>query len=113
MNQRPYDKADAMAVAGFVCGVIGCITMCMGVSAIFFGALALFFGLLARGDSIRINKKSRAAVILGIISMIAGAAICARTAYVFVSEYGTIENAVNSFLEIYNETYEELYNSFY
>lgn len=113
MNQRPYNKADAMAVAGFICGIIGCVTMCIGVSAIFFGALALFFGLLARGKSIGISPKSRAAVILGVIAMIAGTAICARSIYVFINEYGTIENAINAFMEIYNETYERIYNSYY
>lgn len=113
MNNRNYDKKDALALAGFVCGVIGCVTMCMGVSAIFFGALALFFALLSRGNGKLLTSKSRAAAILGIISIIAGVAICAHTMYTFIAEYGTIENAVSEFMNIYNEAYDRIYGSMY
>lgn len=113
MNNRNYDKRDALALAGFVCGVIGCVTMCIGVSAIFFGALALFLALLGRGADKVFSSKSKAAAILGIIAMIAGAFICARTWYVFITEYGTLENAISEFMKIYNQTYEKVYESMY
>lgn len=113
MNNRNYDKRDALAVTGFICGVIGCVTMCFGVSAIFFGALALFFALLGRGADRVFSSKSKAAAILGIIAMIAGAIICARTWYVFITEYGTLENAIAEFMKIYNEAYDNMYNVMY
>lgn len=114
MNPKVYNKADSLAVAGMVCGIIGCVTMYVGVSAIFFGSLSLILGLLARGNTVRImNRRTRAAVILGTIAILAGIAICARTTYVFFAEYGTIENAFNEFMKVYNESYQRMYDSLY
>ncbi len=113
MNNRMQNKGDAFAIAALVSGIFGCIFMCSVVLGVFFGSLGIIFALLARGNNLKLVPPYRAGFILSIIGMVASIIICLFGIHNMITTYGSIDNAIQEFMNTLNETSLRMYGMTY
>lgn len=77
------------------------------------GALAIVFALLSRGGQMNFSKKSKAALFLGIFAIIFTTVMTVSAVYITIQEYGSIENVLREYCNMFGYDFEELYGNMF
>ena len=73
------------------------------------GALAIVFALLSRGGQMNFSKKAKLGLSLGIFAIIFSTILTIGGLYIAIEEFGSIENMLREYCNMYNLDFEELY----
>ena len=99
-----------MEVASLVLGIISISTCTCLYTGIICGALAVMFALLSRGGQLRLSPRANIGLWLGIVAT--GALYI--FAYVFaISQYGSLENLLRAYCDMYGIDFEAMYGDYY
>lgn len=71
------------------------------------GALAILFALLSRGGQMKMSTKAKVGLILGIIAILLSTFLTILGIYVAIEMYGSIENALREYCNMYGLDFEE------
>ena len=77
------------------------------------GALAIVFALLSRGGQMNFSKKSKAALFLGIFAIVFTTIMTVSAVYITIQEYGSIENVLREYCNMFGYDFEELYGNMF
>lgn len=96
-------RAQGMAIASLVMGILSLLTCCCIYSALPFGALGIIFALLSRGGEQKLDTKGIVGLVLGIAGL-----LCAILVFVLMFVY-TINfyGGLDGFMQYYNELMEQ------
>lgn len=111
VRQVNTKRSQGMEVASLVLGIISTCT-CL-YTGIICGALAVMFALLSRGGQLRLSPRANIGLWLGIAGIVATGALYIF-AYVFaISQYGSLENLLRAYCDMYGIDFEAMYGDYY
>ena len=76
-------------------------------------ALAIVFALLSRGEQMNFSKKSKGALILGVFAIIFTTVLTVGAVYISIEEFGSLENVLREYCNMYGLDFEELYGNMF
>ena len=74
-----------------------------------FAALAIVFALLSRGGQMKMSRKSKFSLAVGVFAIIFTTVLTIAAVYITIQEYGSIENVLREYCNMYGYDFEELY----
>ena len=77
------------------------------------GALAIVFALLSRGGQMKMSPRAKLGLILAIFSIILTTVVTIGSVYIALEEYGSFENILREYCNMYGLDFEELYGEMF
>lgn len=106
-------RSEGMEVAALVLGIISLSTCSCLYTGIICGALAVMFALLSRGGQMRLSPRAKTALWLGIAGMVVTTALYVF-AYIFaINQYGSLENLLRAYCDMYGIDFESMYGDYF
>ena len=111
MNYTPMPnrRNQAMETAAFILGIISIASGCCIYSALLCGALAVILALLSRGGERTLSRRALIAMLLGIAGLTITITLYVLTYFAAIEIYGSIENLLRAYCDMYGLDYELLY----
>jgi len=97
----PPKKANGLAIASLVCGILSLIMCCLGIG-LPLGALAILFAILTRHKGQSMNTMSISGIITGALGLFMGLAFTLYSLYLFTDPYFQ-RGMYDSFESVYGE----------
>lgn len=82
----PPKKANGLAIASLVCGILSLIMCCLGIG-LPLGALAILFAILTRRKGQSMNTMSLSGIITGALGLFMGLVFTLYSLYLFTDPY--------------------------
>lgn len=108
--QKPVNYFEIASWAFAVAALFSCLFFYISYIC---GALAIVFALLSRGGQMNFSKKSKAALFLGIFAIIFTTVMTVSAVYITIQEYGSIENVLREYCNMFGYDFEELYGNMF
>ena len=113
VRQVNTNRSQGMEAASLVLGIISISTCTCLYTGIICGALAVMFALLSRGGQLRLSPRANVGLWLGIAGIVATGALYVF-AYVFaISQYGSLENLLRAYCDMYGIDFEAMYGDYF
>jgi len=77
------------------------------------GALAIVFALLSRGGQMKMSPRAKLGLILAIFAIILTTVVTIGSVYIALEEYGSFENILREYCNMYGLDFEELYGEMF
>ena len=77
------------------------------------GALAIVFALLSRGGQMKMSPRAKLGLILAIFAIILTTVVTISSVYIALEEYGSFENILREYCNMYGLDFEELYGEMF
>lgn len=77
------------------------------------GALAIVFALLSRGAQMKMSPKAKLGLAIGIFAIILTTVLTVGAVYIAIEEYGSIENILREYCNMYGLNFEEMYGDMF
>ena len=105
-TRKPINIFESASLALATAAVFTCLFF---YASYILGALAIVFSLLSRGGQMKLSTKAKFGLSLGIFAIIFTTILTIGGLYIMVEEYGSIENILREYYNMYNLDFEELY----
>ena len=113
VRQVNTKRSQGMEVASLVLGIISISTCTCLYTGIICGALSVMFALLSRGGQLRLSSRANIGLWLGIAGIVATSTLYIF-AYVFaISQYGSLENLLRAYCDMYGIDFEAMYGDYF
>ena len=113
VRQVNTKRSQGMEVASLILGIISISTCTCLYTGIICGALSVMFALLSRGGQLRLSSRANIGLWLGITGIVATGALYIF-AYVFaISQYGSLENLLRAYCDMYGIDFEAMYGDYF
>lgn len=100
-------QLNMFEAASLVLGIGAIVSCTCFYGAYIMGAMAILFALLSRGGQMKMSTKARLGLILGIAAIILTTVVTIGALYISIEEYGSIENALREYCQMYGLDFEE------
>ncbi len=101
-----------MANASLILGVLAIATVIFVYTPLIFGGISIVLGLLSRGGAPKCNSQSKTGILISICALVILAAIFAFVFHFIFTEYGSIQEFYNDYMEKYTYTMNQLLNEY-
>lgn len=112
---RPYPKTPVnfFETASWVLAIGAILSCTCFYGSYILGALAIVFALLSRGGQMKLSPKAKLGLILGIFAIILTTVVTIGAFYIAIEEFGSIENILREYCNMYGYDFEELYGDMF
>lgn len=112
---RPYPTkpVNFFETASWVLAIAAVLSCTCFYGSYILGALAIVFALLSRGGQMKMSPKAKLGLILGIFAIILTTVVTIGAIYIAIEEYGSIENILREYCNMYGYDFEELYGDMF
>jgi len=109
-QHRPLNLFEAASWVLAIAAILSCT--CFYGSYIL-GALAIVFALLSRGGQMKMSPRAKLGLILGIFAIILTTVVTIGAVSIALEEYGSFENILREYCNMYGYDFEELYGDMF
>lgn len=109
-SKKPVNYFETASWALGICAILSCTFFYVSYM---FGALAILFALLSRGGHMKLSPKARLGLFLGIFAIIFTTVVTVGAFYIAIEEFGSIENLLREYCNMYGLDFEELYGDMF
>lgn len=110
IDPKPYQSrhSEKMATASMVLGIVATVTSGCVYPALVCGSLGIILALLSRGGEMKLSNQGKIGLILGVLGLISGIAFFIFAFYTVIHTYGSFDNFMKEYMELYNSLAGEL-----
>lgn len=109
----PQKPVNFFETASWVLAIIAVLCCTCFYASYIFGALAIVFALLSRGGQMKLSPRAKLGLILGIAAIVLTTVVTIGAVYITIQEYGSIENVLREYCNMYGLDFEELYGDMF
>ena len=113
-NFQPIQKPiNVFATFSWMFATAAIFTSLFFYASYILGALAIVFALLSRGGQMKFCKKAKVGLFLGVFAILFTTILTIGGLYLVIEEFGSIENMLREYCNMYNLDFEELYGNIF
>lgn len=110
---QPIKPVNFFETASWVLAIVAILSCTCFYGSYICGALAIVFALLSRGGQMKMSPRAKLGLILGISAIILTTVVTIGAMYIAIEEYGSIENILREYCNMYGLDFEELYGDIF
>ena len=109
----PRKPVNFFETASWILAIAAVLSCTCFYGSYILGALAIVFALLSRGGQMKMSPRAKLGLILGIFAIILTTVVTVGAVYIAMEEYGSIENLLREYCNMYGLDFEELYGEMF
>ena len=110
---QPYRPLNLFETASWVLAIAAVLSCTCFYGSYILGALAIVFALLSRGGQMKMSPRAKLGLVLAIFAIILTTVVTIGSVYIAIEEYGSIENILREYCNMYGYDFEELYGDMF
>ena len=112
-QHQPYRPLNLFETASWMFAIAAILSCTCFYGSYILGALAIVFALLSRGGQMKMSPRAKLGLILGIFAIILTTVVTIGAVYIALEEYGSFENILREYCNMYGLDFEELYGDMF
>ncbi len=110
---QPAKHVNFFETASWFLAILAILSCTCFYGSYILGALAILFALLSRGGQMKMSPRAKLGLTLGIFAIILTTVVTIGALYIAIEEYGSIENILREYCNMYGLDFEELYGEMF
>jgi len=112
-QHQPFRPVNLFEAASWVLAIAAILSCTCFYGSYILGALAIVFALLSRGGQMKMSPRAKLGLILGIFAIILTTVVTIGAVSIALEEYGSFENILREYCNMYGYDFEELYGDMF